>query len=227
MNTRENRAIIKKRVDGNDSISLNRIARSIGIARYTVQSIVKNELGLRSYPLLNVHQLTEAAKENREEKCKELLRLFSVRRVEDVLCTDEKIFTIEVPHKAQNDRQLLRPDQGHARKRKIVTKSLFPKGLMVWASITANQKTPLVFVERNVKTNAGTYQEEVLKKVVLPFYEKNPEMIFQQDWASVHGARTTIAYLVERSVTIVSGRRISDHLSARISIPSTLSYGDT
>ncbi|VDP48617.1 unnamed protein product [Heligmosomoides polygyrus] len=56
--------------------------------------------------------------------------------------------------------------EGHTRKRKIVTKSLFPKGLMVWAGITANQKTPLVFVERNVKTNAGTYQEEVLKKVI-------------------------------------------------------------
>ncbi|VDP41842.1 unnamed protein product [Heligmosomoides polygyrus] len=66
---------------------------------------------------------------------------------------------------------------------------------MVWASITANKKTPLVFVKRNVKINAGTYQEEVLKKVFLPFYEKNPEMTFQQDWAPAHGARTTIAYL--------------------------------
>ncbi|VDO72938.1 unnamed protein product [Heligmosomoides polygyrus] len=65
----------------------------------------------------------------------------------------------------------------------------------VWAGITANKETPLVFVKGNVKINAGTYQEEVLKKAAFLFYEKNPEMTFKQDWAPAHGARTTIAYL--------------------------------
>ncbi|VDP46788.1 unnamed protein product [Heligmosomoides polygyrus] len=129
VNTRKNRAIIKKRIDRNDSISLK--------------------------------------------------RLFSVRRVEDVLWTDEKIFTVEVAHNAQHDHLIFKPDQGHTWKRKIVTKSLFSKGLMVWAGITANKETPLLFVKRNVKINAGTYQEEVLKK----------------DWAIADAAGTTIAYL--------------------------------
>lgn len=121
--------------------------------------------------------------------CKELLWLFSVHHIEDVLWTDEENFMIEVTHNAQNSRQLPRPDQRYTRKRKIVAKSLFAKGPMVWVGITANQKTPLALMERNVKIMAETYREEVLQKVVLPFYKKkNSDVIFQRDWAPAIGA---------------------------------------
>ncbi|VDP20538.1 unnamed protein product [Heligmosomoides polygyrus] len=85
------------------------MARKLGIPLRTVQRIVKqrkekgnvsiksivnNELGLRSYRLPNGQQLTEAAKENRYKKCKELPRLFSRHRVEDVLWIDDRIFTM-------------------------------------------------------------------------------------------------------------------------------------
>uniref|UniRef100_A0A8R1EGF8 HTH luxR-type domain-containing protein n=1 Tax=Caenorhabditis japonica TaxID=281687 RepID=A0A8R1EGF8_CAEJA len=47
VNTRNTRAIIKKRIIRNDGLSLNRMASQLGIARSTVQSIVKNDLKLK------------------------------------------------------------------------------------------------------------------------------------------------------------------------------------
>ncbi|VDO87910.1 unnamed protein product [Heligmosomoides polygyrus] len=98
VNTTKNRVIIEKRIDINDSISLNKIAKSLEIACCTVQPIVRNELGLRSYRLLNGQQLTKAAKENREKKCKGLLRLFSARRVAQICCGQMRKFSLSKSH---------------------------------------------------------------------------------------------------------------------------------
>ena len=197
VNTRRVRGIIKKRIDRNDGVSLNKMAKSLGVARSSVQLIVKKELGLRSYRLFKGQKLTDFAKAKRLEKCKELLKIFEVRRIEDVLWTDEKIFPIEVAHNSQNDRQLISPSQRYSSERRIVTKSLFPRGVMVWGGITSKSKTPLVFIDQNVRIDAKFYQDEILRKVLVPWKQKNPNMILQQDWAPAHGAETTIAYLEE------------------------------
>uniref|UniRef100_A0A8R1EI38 Transposase IS30-like HTH domain-containing protein n=1 Tax=Caenorhabditis japonica TaxID=281687 RepID=A0A8R1EI38_CAEJA len=95
VNTRNTRAIIKKRIIRNDGLSLNRMASQLGIARSTVQSIVKNDLKLKSYKLRRGQYLSDKSKAMRLEKCRKLLQHFQVRRVSDVIWTDEKIFTIE------------------------------------------------------------------------------------------------------------------------------------
>lgn len=195
VNTRRLRGIIKKKIDRNDGVSMNRIASTLGISRTSVQKIVKNELGLRSYRLLSGQYLSEESKASRLKKCRELLKIFAVRRVEDVLWTDEKIFTVEVAKNRQNDRQLISPVLKNTRRRKIATHVLFPESLMVWGGITATGKTPLIFVEKGVKINAVVYQNEILKKAVMEWKKKNPNMILQQDWAPAHRAKSTITYL--------------------------------
>uniref|UniRef100_A0A0N5BMS3 DUF659 domain-containing protein n=1 Tax=Strongyloides papillosus TaxID=174720 RepID=A0A0N5BMS3_STREA len=52
---------------------------------------------------------------------------------------------------------------------------------MVWGGISASGKTPLLFIDKNMKINSKVYQEEILKKAV--------------DWASAHKAKTTIQFL--------------------------------
>src|SRR3954471_24752217 len=49
INTRRTRAIIKKRMQRNDGVSMNSIAKDLGIVRRSVQTIVKRSLELRSY----------------------------------------------------------------------------------------------------------------------------------------------------------------------------------
>jgi len=195
VNTRKTRGIIKKRIMRKDDLSLNKMAKSLKISRQSVQSVVKNELELRSYRLFNGQILNDQAKQNRKEKCKKLRDFFKVRRVEDVLWSDEKVFTVEVAKNAQNHRQLLSPALKNTRKRKVATKSLFPKSLMVWGGVSASGKTPLIFINKGVKINAKVYQDEILTKAVLPWKQNHLNMIFQQDWAPAHAAKTTIRFI--------------------------------
>ena len=62
VNTRRTRSIIKKRIMRNDAVSMNSMAKSLGIARRSVQNIVKNSLALKSYRLFKGQYLTEAEK---------------------------------------------------------------------------------------------------------------------------------------------------------------------
>ena len=195
VDTARMRKIIKQRIDRNDERSLNQMAKELKISRGSVQNIVKKKLGLRSYRLSKGQFLTDELKASRLQKSKHLLQFFKTARIEDVLWSDEKIFTIEVAHNPQNHRQLMAPDQKKTLKRKIRTRALFPKGLMVWGGVTAKAKTPLVFIDKNVKINAKVYQNKVLHKVVIPLQRKNPQMIFQQDWAPAHRAKSTMALM--------------------------------
>ncbi|VDP13243.1 unnamed protein product [Heligmosomoides polygyrus] len=67
---------------------------------------------------------------------------------------------------------------------------------MVWARITLDKKTPLVFVHRSVKINAEVYQEKILRDVLLPWVAENfvsGQCVLQQDCAPAHPARSTLA----------------------------------
>jgi transposase len=81
VNTRDNRAKIKKRIEQNDGVSLNQIASSLGISRRTIQNIVKNDFGLKSYRLCRGQYLSDRSKKNRLEKCKKILRQLEIRRI--------------------------------------------------------------------------------------------------------------------------------------------------
>lgn len=189
------RNIIKKRINRNDGLSMNKVASDLQIARSTVQNIVKKEFGFRSYRLLTGQTLTDNAMINRAQKARKLLRTLTSRRLDKVLFTDEKVFTVEVAKNPQNHRQLLSSVDKNSRKRRIRTRTLFPKSVMVWGGICATGKTPLVFIKKGVKINAAYYQDEILKKVVLPWssvHFQNNDMILQQDWAPAHGAKTTM-----------------------------------
>uniref|UniRef100_A0A8R1E9D3 HTH luxR-type domain-containing protein n=2 Tax=Caenorhabditis japonica TaxID=281687 RepID=A0A8R1E9D3_CAEJA len=188
----------EKRIIRNDGLSLNRMASQLGIARSTVQSIVKNDLKPKSYKLRRGQYLSDKSKAMRLEKCRKLLQHFQVRRVSDVIWTDEKIFTIEPLPNRQNQRQLLSKDDSMSPKRRLAHNRLFPKSVMVWAGITATGKTPLVFIERNVKINSEVYQKIVLMDNLLPWVTQHfagGPFILQQDWAPSHGSRSTLAVL--------------------------------
>ncbi|CAS00634.1 Protein CBG27172 [Caenorhabditis briggsae] len=198
VNTRRTRGIIKKRITRNDAVSMNQMASSLGIPRQSVQSIVKKDLGLNSYRLLRGQYLTEQSKKNRLEKAKKLLDALKVRRLSEVIWTDEKIFTVEPLPNRQNARQLLSKDEAKSPKRRLAYKRLFPKSVMVWAGLTSEGKVPLVFIDRNVKINSDVYQKLVLMDVLRPWVTSHfgqQPFILQQDWAPSHGSKSTKAVL--------------------------------
>lgn len=75
--------------------------------------------------------------------------------------------------------------------KRINSRVMKPKSIMVWAGITSTGKTDLTFIPPGTRINAKYYQDEIIKKVVIPF---NPR-IFQQDGAPAHSAKSTISLL--------------------------------
>lgn len=187
---------IRCRIRRNSGVSMRKMAQELGMKRETVRVIVRKKLGLRSYKISRAHFLSDAAKAKRLQKCRPMLRLVAGGRLNKVLFTDEKIFTISPAHNRQNYRQLLRKGQQKTAAAKIAERRHFPASVMVWAGICATGKTPLVFIDRNVKINAAIYQQIVLRDVLEPWATRHfgqDGFTLQQDWAPAHSARTTIA----------------------------------
>ncbi|XGW28476.1 hypothetical protein V3C99_008332 [Haemonchus contortus] len=131
------RKVIKKRISLEDEVRMNKIASDLHISRRSVQNIVECELDFYSYRLIRGQMLSKAAKKNRSKKCQELLAAVRASLVSDIVWTDEKIFTVEVTHNGQNQRQLLFRAEKNSRKRRAKTRSLFLTSVTVWAGITS------------------------------------------------------------------------------------------
>lgn len=186
---------VRCRIRRNSQQSMNKMAKEIGISRWSVQRIVKSKLKMCSYKLDRGHFLSESMAAKRLTKARCMLRLVGAGRLQRVLFTDEKIFTVERHYNRQNGRQLLKKGQKKSGKANIITRRHFPSSVMVWAGICASGKTPLVFIDRNVKINGAVYQQAILRDVLHPWAQNhfgNDAWMLQQDWAPSHSAKKTI-----------------------------------
>ena len=86
--------------------------------------------------------------------------------LEKVVFSDEKLFTVEEALNKQNDRILSRTVSSIPEEYRLVKRVQKPSSVMVWAGISAEGRTPLVFVPSGVKINANTYKELILEPVV-------------------------------------------------------------
>ena len=180
----------------NPERSMRQMAIHIGISEERVRHIVHNKLKMRSYKMFRGQLLNDAMRANRLIKARQMTKQIAAGRLQKVLFTDEKIFTVQRAHNRQNDRQLLKLGAQRYAAAKIIARSHFPSSVMVWGGICASGKTPLVFIDRNVKINAASYQKDVLTDVLYPWKMEHfggKEFILQQDWAPAHSARTTIS----------------------------------
>lgn len=179
---------------------MRKMAKELGVDEKSIRHIVRRKLGLRSYKIARVHFLNDTMKARRLEKSRRMLRLLGGARLSKVLFTDEKIFTIEPLHNRQNRRQLLKKGQQKTTAAKTIGRSHFPASVMVWAGICATGKTPLVFIERNVKINAASYQQQLLRDVLDPWAAQHfgpAGFTLQQDWAPAHSANSKMVVCEE------------------------------
>jgi len=135
--------------------------------------------------------LTPALKEIRWTRAKRLLQWHAENRQENILFTDEKIFTIE---KQCNNQYNKIHAQTFLEVRSEGAGGHHPSYVMVWCGVSHQGVTPLHFCERGVKTGAQVYQEDVLQGVVKPLNAivfNGQKWVFQQDSAPAHKAKTT------------------------------------
>lgn len=139
----------------------------------------------------------------RLERSKELIRLFDSGELPNLVFSDEKTFCIEQFLNKQNDRVWLKGRSSDHPDELRVTRRQGADQIMVWAAVTRNGKSPLVFLPMGrgeVKINQQIYREKLLEAGLIPWARKqfgSERWTFQQDSAPSHKAKGTQKWLQE------------------------------
>lgn len=182
--TKSNIKKVRKRLTYNSKRSQRKLAKSMKMSDRSMGRIVKR-LNMKAYKFSKSQFLTLESKKKRLDRAADLLHRFSGIDHRNILFTDEKVFKIEQFHNQQNNR-IYAKTQPNAK----VARSGYPKSVMVFAGITADGKTPLIFVPQGIKVKAKNYLD-MLKKELLPWangHFGNRIWCLQQDGAPAHKA---------------------------------------
>ena len=189
---------VAARVRRNPKRSIRKMSAEMKISRSSLDRVVKEELMLSSFKRRKVHHLNASIRKKRVDRSRVLKTRYANRTHENVLFTDEKIFTIEEATNSQNDRILARPSSDIFEDLRFVDRNHHPTSVMVWAGVSRNRRTKLIFVPPGVKISAETYRELILEPIVKKCGQKlfrNRPWTFQQDGAPAHTANVTQAWL--------------------------------
>ena len=98
-----------------------------------------------------MQRLTSTDRRYEEEttiaKCRELLKRFRSDRHKQIIFSDEKLFIVELVFNCQNDRIIAADISTANESGRIVGRSGHSKALMVWAAVTSDGKSNLVFID--------------------------------------------------------------------------------
>jgi len=80
------------------------LSRELNVSPRSMSRIIRDDLQMRAYRRSMGHLLTPALKEIRQTRTERLLQWQAENGREDILFTDEKIFTIEEQYNRQDDK---------------------------------------------------------------------------------------------------------------------------
>lgn len=95
---------VRDRIRRNPRRSQRKLAAALDTSRFTIRQILQLDLGFKPFKRRKVHGLSAAQKKERILRCKRLLRRCASYRVNSIVFSDEKIFTVEEKLNKQNDR---------------------------------------------------------------------------------------------------------------------------
>ena len=194
---------VRQTVADNPGTTISSLARDSEISRRTMQRLVHEDLGMKSYRMDQRQFLSNTARGRRKSRSAAILnRLKGPDAGKTIVFSDEKWWTIEKMHNRQNDRHLSQAaDRASTPEEyRIVPKTQRAKGVMFLGLVASNGLvSPPVWVDQGVKINSKGYIE-ILKNSVLPWLRANfrpGSFVLQQDNAPGHAARATQEFLRE------------------------------
>ena len=181
--------------------SIRKMAKEHKISERTMRRLVKDYLKKKSLKIQKKQSLSEAQKIKRVNRSSLLLNELCHGMAGEVVWSDEKIFTVEMAHNRQNDRVICKsvlesPAGKHG------FRSMKPASVIVWAAVSATWKSPLIFVDKNIKINFDVYISHILQPMSAlmkkHFGDKKMDLpSFQQDGASSHTSLKSQKWLSE------------------------------
>ena len=198
---------VRCRIFRNPRRSMRKMAREFKVNYETMCKLVSEDLGMRSFKRSKVHHLNDSIRAKRLTRCKGLLKRFGTGDIDRMLFTDEKIFTVAEATNKQNDRILSKNTQSIPESAKVVDRTHHPLSVMVWAGVSAESRTNLIFVPKGVKINAKNYIDTILQTEVSGGGEslfKNEDWTFQQYSAPAYSAKITQSWFRDRNINFIS-----------------------
>ena len=107
------------------------MSRNFSVSHDSVRKLVRNELGLKSLKLQTAHHLSPSLRQKGFERTKKLLARLAVGTENNILFSDEKVFTVEESHNSQNDRLLAPSSKSISDDEKFIDRVQKPQYLMV------------------------------------------------------------------------------------------------
>ena len=185
---------VKARIRRNPKRSMRAMARDMNVSEKTIRNIVKIDLKMSSFKMQTRQHLTDLQKEKRLARAKILLnKLKAGTDTNEIIFSDEKLFTVESIFNRQNDRVLAKSSADIPDSTRSVFRRQKPSSVMVWAAISKTWKSPIIFVPQGAKVNTNAYIETILTPALqaVKKHFKDKPFIFQQDGAPSHTSKKT------------------------------------
>ena len=182
-------------------LSQRKMARRLGVSRLSIQRHLKCK-NMKAFKRLIVPPMPAAVRQKRKSRARNLYQKISSAEVQQVVFTDEKDFTLEVPVNPQNNRVYWSGRKSEVPPQRLYhEKSRFSKKVMVSAGVSCSSKTDIFFLETDgsAKVNLAVYIRHLEEKLLPACEELHPSgFIFQQDGAPSHTSRATQECLARR-----------------------------
>ena len=191
---------IRMKLRRNPQRSACGIAKAINISHTTVQNVLEKDLKCYPYKKVKRQLLSGPTLEKRLKRARLLLHCLQDCMQPPVLWTDEKLFTVQAVHNAQNDRVWARNVKDIPEEHRISFRCQKLASVMVWAGVTScGLKTPLIFIKEGVKINQHVYLG-LLRDQVVPWVQStigDSGLTLQQDGATSHSAKMVQSFCKE------------------------------
>lgn len=185
---------VREKIRRNPRRSIRKLAKEHHISVTSMHTVCRKDLGTYPYKLQKCQMLSEITKQKRVQRAKGMLKRHEAGTLRNLVFSDEKLFTVEAAFNHQNDRILAKSMNAIPESMKKVRRSQKPASVMVWAAVSSEGRSPLVFIDKGVKINKEVYVKEILEGALVPWTNSlysDGDWTFQQDGATSHTANIT------------------------------------
>ena len=141
------------------------MAKESKISPRTMRRICHDDLKMSPYMLQKRQLISGATIEKRLARSKLFLKRLKNGTLQNLIFTDEKLFTVQQEHNHQNDRVLAKTLDSIPSNTRKVFRTQKPASVMMWTAISEKGKSPLVFVNSRVKINKELCIKDILEGI--------------------------------------------------------------
>ena len=203
---------VKARI-ADPTVSLRKLVGQVGISIGSLHTIMKKDLGLKPYKMLEAQELKRGDQKKRWDFCKKVKGMISSKELDpgNIIFTDEShVYLTSSPNK-QNTRLWL------SKKPEIRSQvPLHSEKVTVWCGFNAKKVFGPFFYEDSETEKAVTVTKERYTDMLAQIFLEESESVdsgtvFQQDGAPAHTSRMAMEFLKNRFPTRVISKN-SDFL---------------